>query len=73
MRSKLLSVHLTPAHPHSSLGNVLKAFLVDRLENEHHSGLDENIPNRHPSSTPEARCCWVILDLYINFVVWAHL
>ena len=73
MHEKLLSVHLTPAHPHSSLGTILKVFLVDRLESEHHSGLDENIPNRHKSSAPEARCLWVILDLYISFVVWAHL
>lgn len=42
---KLSSVHLTPACRHSSLQKIFKAFLVDRLENEHHSVLDENILN----------------------------
>lgn len=58
VHEKLSSVHLTS---HSSLGKILKTFLVDGLENEPHGGLEGNISDGHPSSTPEARCRWVIL------------
>lgn len=57
---KLSSVYLTPVHPHSFLGKILKAFLVDRFEKEHDSAPEGNIPNRVPSTTPEGRCHCVI-------------
>lgn len=73
VHEKLSSVQLTPAHPHSSLGKISKAFLVDRFEKEHDTAPEGNIPNRLPSSALEGRCHCVILDLFISLVVWAHL